>query len=821
MPYKLSATLAGHASDVRAVVSPRDDLILSASRDSTAISWTRAHPSAPFAQTTVLRPGQRYVNSLAYIPPSPDAPEGYVVTGTQDGLINVFSLASGRSDPSFTLIGHSHNVSALHALPDGTIISGSWDKTARVWKNFQELWELSGHEQAVWAVLALSPDQFLTGAADNAIKLWHSRKNVRTYTGHTQPVRGLVQLPDIGFASCANDSEIRVWTLEGDLVYSLTGHTSFVYSIVLLPNGDLASSGEDRTLRIWKDGECVQTVVHPAISVWAVSATPNGDIVTGASDGHVRVFSAVEERWASSEDLKAYEDSVANSALPVQQVGDVKKSDLPAEDALLQPGKKEGEVKMIRKGDLVEAHQWNSASMSWQKIGDVVDAVGSGRKQLYQGREYDYVFDVDVQEGVPPLKLPYNANENPFSAAQRFLQVNELPLSYLDEVVKFIEKNTAGVNISNTGNNYVDPFTGASRYQPAQNSNASGGAEYMDPFTGASRYRAQPSAPVPPVSAPAPVASNDPWTGGSRYSGSAAPTSPPQSVSPTGKLPVTAVQSFKQANIPPMRNKLFQFNQDIQNEISTAPLAMYPDERSLIDDAFLYLQQAVSGSSPNTAPPFTREDIEAILSLLERWPMGSRFPLIDLCRLVIAYCNDAYSEPAFRQQFFNTLFNAVEWSDSWGSPMDRSRETNILLLLRGLVNAFQDNTTLDDSGWVYQIVQRLEEASYAVLSKSARVALGTLFFNLSCVSLRQRLDPELRSRHLSLILQSLQSETSDSEPAYRLLVALGNTAYAARQQSQPLEPAQAAWAKEIVAAASRSFGEERVQSMAREIVSLL
>lgn len=48
--------------------------------------------------------------------------------------------------------------------------------------------------------------------------------------------------------------------------------------------------------------------------------------------------------------------------------------------------------------------------MSWQKVGEVVDAVGSGRKQLYQGKEYDYVFDVDVQEGAPPLKLPYNAN---------------------------------------------------------------------------------------------------------------------------------------------------------------------------------------------------------------------------------------------------------------------------------------------------------------------------------------------------------------------------------------------------------------------------
>lgn len=37
-----------------------------------------------------------------------------------------------------------------------------------------------------------------------------------------------------------------------------------------------------------------------------------------------------------------------------------------------------------------------------------MDAVGQGRKQLYQGKEYDYVFDVDIQDGVPPLKLPYN-----------------------------------------------------------------------------------------------------------------------------------------------------------------------------------------------------------------------------------------------------------------------------------------------------------------------------------------------------------------------------------------------------------------------------
>jgi phospholipase A-2-activating protein len=65
---------------------------------------------------------------------------------------------------------------------------------------------------------------------------------------------------------------------------------------------------------------------------------PNGDIVSGCSDGIVRVFSASEERWASEEELKAYDDKVATQALPAQQVGDVKKNDLPGLGALTIPG---------------------------------------------------------------------------------------------------------------------------------------------------------------------------------------------------------------------------------------------------------------------------------------------------------------------------------------------------------------------------------------------------------------------------------------------------------------------------------------------------
>lgn len=65
---------------------------------------------------------------------------------------------------------------------------------------------------------------------------------------------------------------------------------------------------------------------------------PNGDIVSGCSDGIIRVFSASEERWASAEVLKEYDDHIASQTLPAQQVGDIKKSDLPGSEALNTPG---------------------------------------------------------------------------------------------------------------------------------------------------------------------------------------------------------------------------------------------------------------------------------------------------------------------------------------------------------------------------------------------------------------------------------------------------------------------------------------------------
>lgn len=101
---------------------------------------------------------------------------------------------------------------------------------------------------------------------------------------------------------------------------------------------------------------------------------PNGDIVSGCSDGIIRVFSEKEEHWAPAEVLKEYEEKVASQALPSQQVGDLNKEQLEGPESLNTPGKptiqihmvhffvflflgrKEGEVKMVRNGTIVEAY---------------------------------------------------------------------------------------------------------------------------------------------------------------------------------------------------------------------------------------------------------------------------------------------------------------------------------------------------------------------------------------------------------------------------------------------------------------------------------
>jgi phospholipase A-2-activating protein len=102
-----------------------------------------------------------------------------------------------------------------------------------------------------------------------------------------------------------------------------------------------------------------------------------------------------------------------------------------------------------------------------EQIGMVVPGEGSGtNKKTYNGKEYDYLFDIDIEDGKPPLKLPYNASDDPWVVARKFLEDNNLSMNYYDQVANWITANTQGAMLGKQEQRASDPWGTDRRYRP-------------------------------------------------------------------------------------------------------------------------------------------------------------------------------------------------------------------------------------------------------------------------------------------------------------------------------------------------------------------
>ncbi|KAL9086287.1 MAG: hypothetical protein Q9165_007202 [Trypethelium subeluteriae] len=739
--FKLSASLLGHDDDVRSVVFPTPDLVLSASRDATVRQWKLTSTKPPTFDCTLSSHGTAFVNAVAFVPRSNNYPEGLIVSGGKDTIIEIRRPdRSPQDNAEALLLGHTANVCALHVSEDGeTIVSGGWDAEARIWRvgHWEAATVLQGHEGSVWGVLSYDKDTVITACADKKIRLWNvSGKLLRTIAGNPDVVRALCKLPrshpsQADFASAGNDGVIRLWTLSGSQVAQLHGHESFIYSLDVLPTGELISSSEDRTARIWKGNQCVQTITHPAISVWSVATCPkSGDIVTGASDRAVRVFSRSNDRQARPEDIRAFEDSVKSSSIPQQQVGDINKEQLPGPEFLQQKsGTKEGQVQMIREPNgNVSAHQWSAAAQQWVNVGTVVDSAGSsGRKQEFQGKDYDYVFDVDIEDGKPPLKLPFNLSQNPYEVAKKFIADNELPISYIDQVANFIVSNTQGAAIGQTG---------ASQTQ----------APGSDPWGSESRYRPG------EVGAPA------------------APESRPK------VLPQTQYLKIISGNLKAMQKKILEFNEEFLSS-GSKDIALNPTGISILSATIQQLDQAQSSSKMTEGSPALKEGVELAVKIATTWPVEKRLPGTDLL------CALAASSPSLATYTSSGSGTIVDvFSDAFANT---EKPNHALLAIRGFANLFnteQGRLIMDGEFDKVHELLKLYVAEPGKWHRNLIIAITTVFINytvmLSASSSASASDPPSRpnaDRALTLLDDTTKiiNSATDSEIMYRSLVAAG------------------------------------------------
>ncbi|XVF01431.1 hypothetical protein REPUB_Repub04eG0088500 [Reevesia pubescens] len=576
--YQLRCQLRGHEDDVRGICVCGSEGIATSSRDRTVRFWSLdSSDRRKYVSSKILLGHSSFVGPLAWISPDEEFPEGGIVSGGMDTMVLVWDLRTGEKVQS--LKGHQLQITGI-VLDNGDIVSSSVDCTLKRWRNGQPVESWEAHKSAIQAIIKLPSGELVSGSTDTTLKLWRGKTCVHTFVGHTDTVRGLAVMPELGVLSASHDGSIRLWAQSGELLMEMVGHTSIVYSVDSHVSGLIVSGSEDRFAKIWKDGVCVQSLEHPGC-VWDAKFLENGDIVTACSDGVLRIWTVDQGNIGDSVELEAYASELSQYKSSRKSVGGLKLEDLPGLEALQIPGTSDGQTKIVREGDNGVAYTWNMREQKWDKIGEVVDGPDDNMKHsVLDGVQYDYVFDVDIGDGEPIRKLPYNRSDNPYDTADKWLLTENLPLSYRQQIVEFILKNS-GQKDFQIDPTFRDPYTGSSAYVPGQPSYAS---DYSLLF-----YFQR------------------------------------------GML------VFDTAQFDGILKKISDFNNTLLADLEKKVLSLTEPEITRLGTIVKILKD----TSHYHSSRFADVDIALLLKLLKSWPLAMIFPVIDILRMIILHPDGA------------------------------------------------------------------------------------------------------------------------------------------------------------------------------------
>jgi phospholipase A-2-activating protein len=393
----------------------------------------------------------------------------YYISGCKDSQIRIFEKATHSLVKS--LQGHEKAVTSLDRCGQNHFVSGSWDGTAKVWNisTGALVATLEGHENTVCVCGLDDSDssadviKVATGSAgiaqsntitNHAVRIW----SIHTVTGqiqmlhkvandHEGPIRNLCLTTDRQLASCSNDGTVKLRSVEtGECLQTLTVPLQDVPMLLSVTTTSL-----DIVVTAAEDGHVVvfspttPQLLRHAASVWQVLSLSNGDIATCCQDGGLRIWTQSQDRMAPEAVRQAFAQGVA-AMLQSHQRGptpeEVQK--LPRWELNgLQQGKSEGQVQLFQREGIAIAAQWSMTSQCWIEVGQVVGQPNSSESGVLDGVQYDHVLPIEVDQSggsVAKLSIGYNVGENPFVAAQRFIDAHMLPQYHLNEIADYIQK---------------------------------------------------------------------------------------------------------------------------------------------------------------------------------------------------------------------------------------------------------------------------------------------------------------------------------------------------------------------------------------------
>jgi len=378
------------------------------------------------------------------------------------------------------------------------LASGSWDGTCAIWnlKTRARVAVLEGHENSVcvapWIGGGVGNNNanllgVATGSAGvasqgsivkHALRLW--QVDVRTgekkivhevVQDHDGPIRDVVASisGDLLLATCSNDGTVKLRSAStGRSETTLTfvvdePHPPMLLSCAHLRDpATVVAGAEDGHVVAWDVGQRQQQhrppqiIRHPAC-VWQVFAVDGGGdgkclFGTCCQDGKVYLFSCGSgDSVVADPALQRDFDQAVEAATASKRKGPSEEeiAKLPLwENQISIEGRSDGQVQVFNEGGVAIAAQWSAASRTWIKVGQVMgssgdadEGEGGGGSGTLNGVHYDHIFPIQADQtggGVANLKIGYNNGENPFVAAQRFIDEHMLPQHHLSEIADYI-----------------------------------------------------------------------------------------------------------------------------------------------------------------------------------------------------------------------------------------------------------------------------------------------------------------------------------------------------------------------------------------------
>src|SRR3990167_118955 len=171
------------------------------------------------------------------------------------------NLALGQKIPSIKLTGNNRGITSIAILPNGDIVTGSYDGTAIIWDSVtgKEKLKTASHAGHHISSIAILPNgDIVTGSKDGTAIIWDpgTGKEKQKLKGHNDGITSIAILPNGDIVTGSYDGTARIWDSEtGKEKQKLKGHKAWINAIAILRNGDIVTGSNDKTARIWKISE--------------------------------------------------------------------------------------------------------------------------------------------------------------------------------------------------------------------------------------------------------------------------------------------------------------------------------------------------------------------------------------------------------------------------------------------------------------------------------------------------------------------------------------------------------------------------------------